>query len=334
MSAAEVNRMFKLIEDQYVTIGAIDPYDKAMLFEEMKGFDGADRFIQHISTVLNEILDEDEEDDGEVIVTELQQQILSPSSHARRCRKSRLLASMLFGRQIGPTAWVSHAQERPQIKAGGSKPPVAELQPSTDNERHEHSFPPDRCLRPSFHTLPQLNQLQNDWEPRRQPQPRTLRLLDLDGSTKSTSVEYSELLPDHSNMSNEDGTDLQPPATPPPTPSLEIFNDDCRKQQLLKLYPIEAFRNCFSDVSTSQISNSDVDFSEISRMQSQNDALYSRLPHLNSLDPKGLPIQPNQPPCDTDRKREKRKLKFNMVLEVFNLFRLSCNVENTTENDD
>lgn len=73
MSTAEINRIFKLIEDQYVTTGRIDPHDRETLFKEMREFDAdaAERLIQHISKVFNEISDEDDEedDDGEPIET-------------------------------------------------------------------------------------------------------------------------------------------------------------------------------------------------------------------------------------------------------------------------
>lgn len=62
MSAAELNRIFKLIEDHYIASGTIDPHDREMLSEEMKHFDGADGFIQYISKVFDGIVNE--QDDG------------------------------------------------------------------------------------------------------------------------------------------------------------------------------------------------------------------------------------------------------------------------------
>ncbi|KAG4076797.1 hypothetical protein HA402_009143 [Bradysia odoriphaga] len=55
MSAAEVNRIFDAIESQYEVDGTIDPQQKAMLFMEMKKFNGGEKFVQQISAAFQQI---------------------------------------------------------------------------------------------------------------------------------------------------------------------------------------------------------------------------------------------------------------------------------------
>lgn len=55
MSAYEVCRLFQAIKAQYEVDGTIDPHQKRMLTEEMKKFDGGEKFVYRINEAFQQI---------------------------------------------------------------------------------------------------------------------------------------------------------------------------------------------------------------------------------------------------------------------------------------
>lgn len=271
MSAAEVNRIFKSIEKQYLAAGIIDSHQKEMLFEAMKQFGGGDGFIGRISEAFKK-LDSEDVDNDEQNGTIEEPTLMDPIAGTKSFSDNKPTSAIGF-------LEVDLQPPPPPL------PPKPRLGIFSDDSRKQQTL--QYIPAAGYVNCKAMNTDESE--------------TDLEDAGRPTMVQK------HDDSNEPSGTmfletQLQPPPPRPPKSYSGILSNSCRNQQIPRY-------SC-------------VDFVKVRAG-----------PALPRKSPNDIQLQPKQSSNDADRKREKRKLNFNMVMEVFYLFQFSCVVEKTEDKD-